>query len=95
MNAEKAKQIIDTPEVIASLERAALRDLLQQIERGEGEQIETRRRVGEIVSLLTEDISQRQEMLKTLEKRQFILSTMQNYMEKMRAAHEAKQEAAE
>jgi hypothetical protein len=92
MNSEKVNEVIDTPEVIALLEREAIRALLEQIERGEGEQIETRRHVGEVVSLLTEDIHQRQELLQILEKRQMILSTKQNYMESMRAAYEAKAE---
>lgn len=92
MNSEKVTQIIDTPEVIAALERVALRGLLDQIERGEGEQIETRRRVGDVVSLLTEDVRQRQELLAELQKRQFSLSTTQDYMQRMRANYEAKQE---
>jgi hypothetical protein len=93
MNNEKVLQLIDAPETIAALERAALRDVLTQIDHGDGEQIATRRRVGELVSLLMEDIRQRQQIIEELQRRQMILSTMQNYMVKMRANWEAKQAA--
>lgn len=90
MDAEKVKELLDTPETIEALQRANLRALLEQIQRGEGEQIATRRLVGDTVSLLMADIGARQELLQELQKRQMSLSTMQNYMAKMKAAHEAK-----
>jgi hypothetical protein len=90
-NADEIKAMIETPEVIAQLERGALRDLLAKIERGEGEQIETRRAVGDMVTLLGEDVKQRNFLLQELKRIHFILSTKQNYLETMRANHEAKQ----
>jgi hypothetical protein len=90
-NADEIKAMIETPEVIAQLERGALRDLLAKIERGEGEQIETRRAVGDTMTLLMEDVKQRQEIVDTLQRLHMILSTKQNYMQTQRANFEAKQ----
>lgn len=92
-NEEQIQAELETPEGMQAIERAAVRELLAQIERGEGEQVETRRRVGDVIHLLMEDVKQRQELLEQLQKRQNVLSTMQNYMDKMRANYEAKQAA--
>lgn len=92
-NADELQKLLETPEAIAALERAALRDVLAKIERGEGEQEAARRQVGDTITLLMADIAQRQDIMQNLQRVQLTLSTKQNYIETQRAAYEARSAA--